>query len=70
MRAVMHHLALVCAVTVLHPNGSCQICCETESIKICKFHAKCVKDREDDDSEKERRPNRSNTQREVSNETE
>lgn len=67
MRTIMHHIALICAVASWYPNGSCQICCETDSIRVCKFHQKCTKDLEED-LEHERDPNRSNPHKEAQNE--
>jgi hypothetical protein len=70
MRVIMHHIALVCAVAISHPNGSCQICCETDTVKVCRFQQKCSKEIEDEKPETESRPNRSNPHEEVSNENE
>lgn len=66
MRVFMHHIALICAIASWYPNGSCQICCETETIKICKFHQKCTKDLDDDERDNERDPNQSNPHKEAS----
>lgn len=69
MSNTIKSIAFACIIAVLHPNGSCQICCESENIRICKFYTRCAKQQEDEKPDVKFDPNRSDDQQEVSHET-